>query len=106
MLQSELGRGSTFTVRLPLQLSQEPRLEFDLAGESIDLSKAQKVDVRLYAGSAPSTPLTRVDRPQETVLELDKKSLPEGEIPSPIDAATLPAKEEPLPPATNQIGYP
>ncbi len=49
-LQSELGRGSTFTVRLPLQLSEEPRLEFDLAHEGIDLSKAQKVDVRLYAG--------------------------------------------------------
>ena len=30
-LQSELGRGSTFTVRLPLHLSEEPRLEFDLA---------------------------------------------------------------------------
>jgi two-component system sensor histidine kinase BarA len=48
-LQSELGRGSTFTVRLPLQLSEEPRLEFDLAHEGIDLSKAQRVDVRLYA---------------------------------------------------------
>jgi two-component system sensor histidine kinase BarA len=51
-LQSELGRGSTFTVRLPLQLSEEPRLEFDLAHEGIDLSKAQRVDVRLYAGDA------------------------------------------------------
>jgi two-component system sensor histidine kinase BarA len=52
-LQSELGRGSTFTVRLPLQLSEEPRLEFDLTHEGIDLSKAQRVDVRLYAGSPP-----------------------------------------------------
>ena len=50
MLQSELGRGSAFTVRLPLQLSEEPRLEFDLADERIDLSKAQRVDVRLYSG--------------------------------------------------------
>ena len=48
-LQSELGRGSTFTVRLPLQLSSEPPLEFDLARESIDLSKAQRIDARLYA---------------------------------------------------------
>jgi two-component system, NarL family, sensor histidine kinase BarA len=47
-LQSELGRGSTFTVRLPLQLSEEPRLEFDLALEGIDLSKAQRIDVRMY----------------------------------------------------------
>jgi two-component system sensor histidine kinase BarA len=52
-LQSELGRGSTFTVRLPLQLSEEPRLEFDLTHEGVDLSKAQRVDVRLYAGGPP-----------------------------------------------------
>jgi two-component system sensor histidine kinase BarA len=51
-LQSELGRGSTFTVRLPLHLSQEPRLEFDLAREQVDLSKAQRVDLRLYTGAA------------------------------------------------------
>jgi two-component system, NarL family, sensor histidine kinase BarA len=56
-LHSELGRGSTFTVRLPLQLSEEPRLEFDLADERIDLSKAQRVDVRLYA-SAESPPVS------------------------------------------------
>ncbi len=55
LLHSELGRGSTFTVRLLLQLSAEPRLEFDLADERIDLSKAQRVDVRLYApGTAKS----------------------------------------------------
>jgi signal transduction histidine kinase len=53
-LQSELGRGSTFTVRLPLQLSEEPRLEFDLADERIDLSKAQRVDARLYANAPPA----------------------------------------------------
>ncbi len=52
-VQSELGRGSTFTVRLPLQLSEEPRLEFDLADERVDLSKAQRVDVRLYASKEP-----------------------------------------------------
>lgn len=58
VLQSELGRGSTFTVRLPLTLSEEPRLEFDLADERIDLSKAQRVDVRLYAAA----PALRVER--------------------------------------------
>jgi signal transduction histidine kinase len=58
-LQSELGRGSTFTVTLPLQLSEEPRLEFDLAHEGIDLSKAQRVDVRLYA--TPAATATRHD---------------------------------------------
>ena len=72
VVRSELGRGSTFTVRLPLLLSLEPRLEFDLADESIDLSKAQKVDVRLYAGSAPATAPTRLDRPEGTVVDLTK----------------------------------
>jgi two-component system, NarL family, sensor histidine kinase BarA len=59
-LQSDLGRGSTFTVRLPLYLSEEPRLEFDLAHEGIDLSKAQRVDVRLYAGAGAGQE-TRID---------------------------------------------
>jgi signal transduction histidine kinase len=58
-LQSELGRGSTFTVRLPMQLSNEPRLEFDLAHEGIDLSKAQRIDARLYAGAGAARPETR-----------------------------------------------
>ena len=66
-LQSELGRGSTFTVRLPVYLSEEPRLEFDLTHEGVDLSKAQRVDVRLYAGAAAATHLegqeTRLDGP-------------------------------------------
>ena len=69
LLRSELGRGSTFTVRLPLQLSEEPRLEFDLADERIDLSKAQRVDVRLYA-AAPPRAVTRVDRKEETRVDL------------------------------------
>ena len=67
-LQSELGRGSTFTVRLPLQLSDEPRLEFDLAAEQIDLARAQRVDARVYAG-API--LTKVERHEATVLDGD-----------------------------------
>src|SRR5579884_187567 len=64
-LQSELGRGSTFTVRLPLQLSEEARLEFDLAHEGIDLSKAQRVDVRLYAGSPPLPVSTTSAEPRQ-----------------------------------------
>jgi two-component system, NarL family, sensor histidine kinase BarA len=48
-LHSEVGRGSTFTVRLPVHLSAEPRLEFDLTQSSVDLSKAQKIDLRVYA---------------------------------------------------------
>jgi len=68
-LQSELGRGSTFTVRLPLQLSEEPRLEFDLAAEQVDLARAQRVDSRLY-GNAPV--VTKVERHEATVMETPK----------------------------------
>jgi signal transduction histidine kinase len=77
-LQSELGRGSTFTVRLPLHLSEEPRLEFDLADERIDLSKAQRVDVRLYASSAPLT-VTRLDRNEQTRVDLPAVTEPPTE---------------------------
>lgn len=49
-LQSELGRGSTFVVRLPLALTDQTRLEFDLAHEGIDLTRAQRIDVRMYGG--------------------------------------------------------
>jgi signal transduction histidine kinase len=51
-LHSELGRGSTFTVRLPLHLSQEPRLEVDLSDQQVDLSKAQRVEVRPFGTRA------------------------------------------------------
>ncbi|GIW82618.1 MAG: two-component sensor histidine kinase [Gemmatales bacterium] len=61
-LKSELGRGSTFRVRLPLHLSHQPTLQFDLAAEHVDLSKAQRVDVRLFAGTRPSPEL---DPPRE-----------------------------------------
>jgi signal transduction histidine kinase len=74
LLQSELGRGSTFTVRLPLHLSEEPRLEFDLADERIDLSKAQRVDVRLYA----TAPAVRVEREE---LTTDAQRHPDGAQP-------------------------
>ncbi len=71
-LQSELGRGSTFTVRLPLQLSEEPRLEFDLAAEQIDLAKSQRVDTRVYASTPPVSNVTKLDRHETTVMDLPK----------------------------------
>jgi signal transduction histidine kinase len=86
-LQSELGRGSTFTIRLPLHLSEEPRLEFDLADERIDLSKAQRVDVRLYA-AAPPLAVTRVDRQANTQVDLP-------------EAAGSAASHEPAPETTS-----
>jgi signal transduction histidine kinase len=51
-LQSELGRGSTFQVRLALHLSEESRLEFDLALERTDLAPA---DLRLHSSGMAAT---------------------------------------------------
>jgi len=70
-LRSELGRGTTFTVRLPVQLSEEPRLEFDLSDERIDLSKAQRVDVRLFAGMG--TPVPRAEDPDTRIEKGGRK---------------------------------
>src|SRR5260370_2173876 len=55
-LQSDLGRGSTFTLHLPFHLSEEPRLEFDLTHDGIDLSKTQRVSTLLYGSSASRHP--------------------------------------------------
>ena len=49
MLESELGRGSTFKVRLPLRLEKGPRVP--LADERLDLSKARRIDSQLVAAS-------------------------------------------------------
>jgi len=66
-LQSELGRGSTFTVWLPLRLSPEPSLEFDLANTGIDLTKAQRVDVRRFGTAFSSSPAAFPEVPPVTI---------------------------------------
>ncbi|MEJ7640508.1 MAG: ATP-binding protein [Singulisphaera sp.] len=45
-LESRLGQGSTFTVRVPLQLPGNRMFEVNLADERIDLSKARRVEPR------------------------------------------------------------
>jgi two-component system sensor histidine kinase BarA len=55
-LTSELGRGSTFVVRLPTALSDQSRLEFDLTHEGIDLSRAQRIDSRVYGAAEAVSP--------------------------------------------------
>src|SRR5262249_3894077 len=57
-LRSELGRGSTFTVRLPLKLNEEPRLEFELPREAIDLVRPRNGDGN---GAAEIPPATQPD---------------------------------------------
>jgi hypothetical protein len=54
-LESELGRGSKFTIRLPMQLPGHRKFEVTLSDERIDLSKARRVELRAAPG-----PLLRV----------------------------------------------
>ena len=52
-LQSELGRGSSFTVTVPLTLSVEPRIALDL---NPAVPPPLPRDVRLFAPTAPAEP--------------------------------------------------
>jgi two-component system, NarL family, sensor histidine kinase BarA len=45
-LDSAPGQGSTFTIRLPLQLAGNRKFEVNLSDERIDLSKARRVEPR------------------------------------------------------------
>lgn len=53
-LRSELGKGSRFTVKLPLRISVEQKMMIDLSG-GIDLKKAQKVDTRQFSQEGPKS---------------------------------------------------
>ena len=45
-LESRLGQGSTFTVRIPMQLPGNRKFEVNLSDERIDLTKARRVEAR------------------------------------------------------------
>ena len=45
-LESQPGRGSTFTIRVPLMLSGNRKFEVNLSDERVDLTKARRVEPR------------------------------------------------------------
>lgn len=51
-VESELGKGSRFTVRVPLVREGDSHLDIEVS-EGIDLTRAQRVDARLFAPGAP-----------------------------------------------------
>jgi signal transduction histidine kinase len=56
-LESETGRGSTFTVVLPLQLATDRHFEVQLSDNRVDLTKARRVEPRIAAVSPPPPPV-------------------------------------------------
>ncbi len=59
-LESTPGRGSTFTVTLPLQLASDRRFEVNLTDDRVDLTKARRVElgglpVAAVGGVVPAT---------------------------------------------------
>jgi len=62
-LDSQPGRGSTFTVRLPLQLATSRRFEVALSDERIDLSKARRVEPRPSGSAIAPSPFAALPPP-------------------------------------------
>jgi signal transduction histidine kinase len=88
-LQSELGRGSTFRIRLPLRLSEETRLELDLASERIGAAKP--VDGRFFPGDLSGNKGTGGDVTEPRALE--SLSAPTGKPPEPEPHLPLPSPD-------------
>lgn len=47
-LESELGRGSTFTIRIPMHLDDQQQTELSLGDETVDFNKARQSEVRYF----------------------------------------------------------
>ena len=76
-LESRAGHGSTFTVRLPLQLPGNRKFEVSLSDERIDLSKARRVETR------PSGPHATIPAADEAASRRRPGELVPGDRPLP-----------------------
>jgi signal transduction histidine kinase len=96
-LHSELGRGSTFTVRVTAQLADEPLSEFELADETAVTSRLPH-EARHEAGIAypPSTIPPSLSRAQSSPAPA-VPSLPAGAEVQDNAMAHRPAQHSPLP---------
>jgi two-component system, NarL family, sensor histidine kinase BarA len=56
-LESQTGKGSTFTIRIPLMLSGNRKFEVTLSDERVDLTKARRVETR---PPLPHLPIGRI----------------------------------------------
>ncbi|MGA7495262.1 MAG: ATP-binding protein [Isosphaeraceae bacterium] len=65
-LKSQLGQGSTFTIRLPLQLSGNRKFDVTLSDEAIDLTKARRIEAH---APPPHVPLGRPQQIGNGALE-------------------------------------
>jgi len=76
-LKSQLGQGSTFTIRLPLQLSGNRKFDVTLSDEAIDLTKARRIEAH-----APS-PHVLLGRPQQLGNSVQEQARGRERNPSP-----------------------
>ena len=59
-LESRVGQGSSFTVRIPLQLPGNRKFDVNLTDERIDLSKARRIEPRVPPAHAAGAPVAEV----------------------------------------------